>query len=87
MEEAALEPELEYTYRVRVVQDPWNYTPSEAATTVANSMTSRSTNQEDVTDDASSVSMYTYTSGDAGQYRKEVDGRVRSWRPFVQPYR
>lgn len=64
-------------FRARVVQESWNYTPSEAASTVATgSMASkRTSDNEEGADNASSVSMYTYTSGDANQYRKEVEGR------------
>lgn len=35
----------------------------------------RTSDNEEGADNASSVSMYTYTSGDANQYRKEVEGR------------
>lgn len=75
MDKNPLEPGLERTYRARVVQEPWNYTPSEAATT--NSVTNRSANRVNVEDNTSSVSVYSYTSDDASQFMREVDGRVR----------
>ena len=73
MDGNSLQLKPESVLQARLVQESFNYTLSETATTVASSTARR---QDIEADDASSVSRYTYTSDDAGQFRREVDGRV-----------
>jgi hypothetical protein len=64
--------------RPRVDQPAFNLTYSQAATTVAGSTIGdyKSSMQDSGDDRVSRVSMYTYTSGDAEQFRKQIGGRV-----------
>jgi hypothetical protein len=64
--------------RPRVDQPAFNLTYSQAATTVAGSTIGdyKSSMQDSGDDRVSRISMYTYTSGDAEQFRKQIGGRV-----------